>query len=244
MDNGDSIINETNYTYNSRDLIKSTSSVVNNSTLIENVAYPFDCNSSLCSTMVEKNMINYPLKKEIFRDSEKISSTEIVYKNWISGVIAPELVKTSKGALTLENRLKYNNYDEKGNLLEVQQENNVKVSYIWGYNKTLPVAKLENISYNNIPVALITAIQTATNSNIANEIDILYALNGLRISTDANMVKAMITTYTYKPLVGLTTLTDPKGDTQTFTYDSFGRLQYVKDNNGNILNENEYHFRP
>jgi YD repeat-containing protein len=58
------------------------------------------------------------------------------------------------------------------------------------------------------------------------------------------MVKAMITTYTYIPLVGVSTITDPKGDTQTFTYDSFGRLQNVKDKNGNILSENEYHYRP
>ena len=52
----------------------------------------------------------------------------------------------------------------------------------------------------------------------------------------------MITTLTYKPLLGVSTVTDPKGDTQTYHYDSFNRLQFVKDSNGNILSENTYHY--
>ena len=53
----------------------------------------------------------------------------------------------------------------------------------------------------------------------------------------------MITTYTYIPLIGVSTITDPKGNTMTYTYDSFGRLQNVKDKDGNILSENEYHYK-
>jgi YD repeat-containing protein len=54
----------------------------------------------------------------------------------------------------------------------------------------------------------------------------------------------MITTYTYKPLVGVTSSTDPRGYTITYNYDTFGRLINVKDADGNLMSENEYHYRP
>ena len=53
----------------------------------------------------------------------------------------------------------------------------------------------------------------------------------------------MITTYTCDPLIGVTSITDPKGYTIYYTYDSFGRLQHVKDAQGNIVSENEYHYK-
>lgn len=251
--NGNSIISETNYSYNSKDLIQTTSykqsksSSLNSPEIIEKVQYPFDFpNDPVSIAMVAKNMIGIPITKETFRDNvnNKIASEKTIYDIFGTGLIAPKTVQTSNGTAGLEDRLKYNLYDiNNGNLQEVEQSGGIKVSYIWGYKNTQPVAKLENIAYASIPQNLITAIQSATDSTTATEADVLTVLTALRNSTDVNMQKAMISTLTYKPLIGVSTITDPKGDTITYTYDSFGRLQNVKDKDGNILSENEYHYK-
>jgi YD repeat-containing protein len=51
-----------------------------------------------------------------------------------------------------------------------------------------------------------------------------------------------MTTYTYNPLYGITSVTDPNNVTTFYEYDSFGRLQIVKDHNKHALSTNTYHY--
>ena len=76
-------------------------------------------------------------------------------------------------------------------------------------------------------------------SNTGSEVNLIAALNALRTT----LPDAMVTTYTYKPLIGVSTVTDPKGDRINYIYDSFNRLQNVIDKNGNILSENMYNYK-
>jgi YD repeat-containing protein len=149
----------------------------------------------------------------------------------------PQSITSKKDTGLEEVKVKFNRYDEFGNVLELQQESGILISYIYGYNKTLPIAKIENATYLEVQ-QYEANIQTLSNGT--NESLFVLALNNLR----AALPNAMITTYTHKPLIGVTTITDPKGDTITYTYDSFGRLQYVTDKNGNKLSENQYNYKP
>jgi len=54
---------------------------------------------------------------------------------------------------------------------------------------------------------------------------------------------AQVWTYTYKPLVGITSITDPRGVTTTFQYDEFGRLKNAKDSDLKLLQEYNYHYK-
>jgi len=54
---------------------------------------------------------------------------------------------------------------------------------------------------------------------------------------------AQMTTYTYDPLIGMTSMTDPKGLVTCYEYDNFQRLKNVKNNDGNIVKHIEYHYQ-
>jgi YD repeat-containing protein len=54
---------------------------------------------------------------------------------------------------------------------------------------------------------------------------------------------AQMTTYTYDPLIGLTSSTDAKGEVTYYEYDPFQRLMNIKDKDGNIIKHMDYHYQ-
>lgn len=194
------------------------------------------------SSLTAKNIVSSPLVVEQYYDGTLMSKAKSEFDSFGNGLFkkAKSYVAKGTGDYTLEQRV--SDVDNIANKIrEVTNDKGSYTSYIWGYNKTQPVAKIENMAYASIPPALITTIQAAT--NIANnEANILAALDALR--NDGALAGALVTTYTYKPLVGIQSVTDPKGDRVTYEYDAFNRLLRVKDRNGNILTENQYNFRP
>lgn len=54
---------------------------------------------------------------------------------------------------------------------------------------------------------------------------------------------AQMTTYTYTPLVGMTSECDVDNRVTYYYYDPLGRLMYIKDQDGNIIKTYHYHFQ-
>ncbi|WDO13683.1 hypothetical protein MH928_03025 [Flavobacterium sp. WW92] len=193
-----------------------------------------------------QNRISEIERVDSYRNSELLSTSRIVYSNAFAGNAAwlPQAVQASKGANALEAKVRYNSYDQYGHPLEVQQENGMKVSYVWGYSRTQPVAKIDNMAYASLPAGLVTAVQNASDAapfNNTAEASLLSALEDLRIAATAS--GGQMTGYAYRPLVGVSAVIDPKGDRTYYEYDGFGRLKAAYDRNGKLLSENEYHYR-
>ncbi len=208
--------------------------------------YPKDFNTLPYITMVAKNRLTVVIQTESYQEiapnpEEKLTTQRVNYKDW-GNFILPETIQTAKGSNALESRVVYHNFDGKGNLTEASQANGMHTVYIWGYQQTQPIAKVDNATYASIASATITNLQTlsnADNDNTINEGALRTALNNLRTA----LPNAMVTTYTYDPLIGVTSITDAKGETIYYHYDNFDRLEYVIDKDGKVLGKNEYHYK-
>jgi len=53
---------------------------------------------------------------------------------------------------------------------------------------------------------------------------------------------AMMTTYTYKPLIGITSESDARNIPVKYEYDAYGRLKLIRDHQGYILKMYEYNY--
>ncbi|MBX9807006.1 MAG: hypothetical protein K2X95_04335, partial [Flavobacteriaceae bacterium] len=238
----------TNYFYDSIGKKLTSQSTTNSKGEILETKYYYPQDTSMSgepnvAALVSKNMIGIPLKtvtnKIVSSVSEQLSEQTTkygIFPSTIAGqnLILPQFIYAGKGT-TIENKITFNDYDTEGNVTQYTPESSAPISIIWGYNKTQPIAKIENATNAQVASAL-----GLSNLNNISETDLL-TINNLR--SNINLASAMITTYTYIPLVGVSTITDPKGNTINYNYDSFNRLQNVKDKDGNILSENEYHYK-
>ena len=121
-------------------------------------------------------------------------------------------------------------------------------SIYWAYNSQYPVVKAENVSYDSLIVAISAALPTGYSGldelhlDIEGPEDIRFKNFNDNLRDHPLLNKGTITTYTYLPLLGVTSQTDPNGLTTYYEYDGLGRLIKVLDNDRNVLQEYKYNY--
>ena len=241
---GDSVRVKKSYAYGNPQhlyITEKRDSLSNGNVLVSKSKYPVDFSDNINNNMVSKNVINREIENKLFKvegNTEKLLNTlQTKYRIHNNGVVIDE-VRSSILLNEPEVRLRYNFYDNQGNVLEQQYENGMKVSYLYSYNAQYPVAEIKNSELSAIVFILGgQAAVDAFSAQINPDVNTFLAplRNGLP--------NAQITTYTYKPLVGITSMTDAKGMTTYYEYDAFQRLKTIKDQNGNILKQTDYHYK-
>ncbi|AWX43280.1 hypothetical protein HME9304_00267 [Flagellimonas maritima] len=173
----------------------------------------------------------------IFQPSELIGKQETDYRLWTNAnnQYLPEYIKAQKGSGPLENRIIYHDYDDYGNPLQVSKPNGQNISYIWGYNNQYPVAKIENA--NRTEIDALSGFGTDFDSGTGG----LTSIQENRLRSD--LPKAIITTYSYSPLIGLKSVTNPMEDSTKYSYDQFNRLKQVKDRNDKVISEYTHKYK-
>jgi YD repeat-containing protein len=128
---------------------------------------------------------------------------------------------------------------------EIVKTNDRPIYYYWGYNDQFVVAKMGNVSATDIDnnVGLQNALNQLSSFTHIQSADKLSLANLNREIRNLSPIEAEIYTYTYDPLIGITSQTDPNGITTYYEYDGFGLLKCVRDDEGNILNTFEYHYQ-
>ncbi|WP_062053183.1 RHS repeat domain-containing protein [Aquimarina longa] len=182
-----------------------------------------------------------PIQTESYIGDTKTQTQRTSFKTWQNSITAPASQQTAKKDAVLEDRVTYKQYDASGNVISVSQTNGTEISYIYGYKNSVIIAALKNVSYQDIPQATITQLQQLSDNDkdTATEQTLKDALDALRTT----FTQGQITTYTYTPLIGVTSITNPAGMTTYYQYDDFNRLQTIKDHYGKILKEYCYGYK-
>lgn len=130
-------------------------------------------------------------------------------------------------------------YDEAGNVVELHRPSGESVARLWGYGRSLLLAEVQNATYDEVVAVLTRAVVDQLASNTpGTDAQVGQALLPLR----ATLKKARVTAYTYEPLVGITSQTDPAGRITTFEYDALGRLLRTRDDQGRVLSQQQYQY--
>jgi hypothetical protein len=201
--------------------------------------YPYDfTGNAVYNAMVNKNIIS-PVVEQVKSNVTKnveLQREKINFQFWNANtLIEPNSVQQSSLGNPLQTEVSINEYTANGQIKQLVSKNGIITSFIRGYNDQYVVAKIVGKSY--IDAISQSGISMAIINNPSGENALRIELAKLRTLTGA-----FVNSYTYKPLVGITSETDLNNRTVYYEYDGFNRLAFVRDMDNNILKKVCYNF--
>ena len=212
----------------------------NGDNLITKYKYPADLGATApYNTMVTNNILTPVIHQEQYKGTTFLSKSVNEYKNWGSNIFEPEILKyQATTTASIENRITYHNRDSRGNLRYISKDDADKVVYLWGYSQQYPIAEIVGATYSEVTAKIAeSTLNTIAAKNEPAPTD-FTTINNLR----SQLPNALITTYTYRPLVGILTMTDPRGVVTKYDYDSFGRLNKTTKAD-RVIETYDYHYK-
>ncbi len=211
--------------------------------------------------MLDKHMLAYTIEQKLLKENPDNSNGPVQqqgritkYNKFSDNIIKPshEYVFESKypilsnnvalddtGSLVIpenyKKRVNYKKYNKYGNLLQYSLEDGMDVTYLWGYYNKYPIAEIKNADYNTV---ISTLEHNVDELNEKSEEELINIFNDLRTSLSGTIINS----YTFKPLIGMSSETDSRGKTTFFDYDKLGRLSKARDNEDFIIAHNKYNY--
>lgn len=197
--------------------------------------------------LITANMTGVLLEIEKMVNTKTIAKMETEYENNLN-FLPSSVITVNPNDLSRRTDIKYDLYDDRGNL--IQYTTNIDplsgqgnaTTVIFGYNQTLPIAKITGAKLADIAsLAQDIIVKSNTENAPLEETELMKALDDFR--NEEALSGFLITTYTYDPLIGVTSVTTPNGQREIYKYDVKGRLESVIDTNGNIIRETKYNIK-
>ena len=257
-DNGE-VVSNTNYVYNAGNLqIKKQTTTSSEEKTKEIIfRYPADINQGVYAFMADRNMINYPIEETTLVSGRVVNGRLTTYKS-DAGKYVPDKTYVVKANSPLNSFTEFNgsakdpsygddpeisylDYDANGKLIKARNKNGIYTYYLWAYSGQYPVAKIESSVNTTVRVSVDDTRLTRSDDLTDIQRDLAY-LKGL-LSAYMNDNDYMVSVYTYKPLVGMTSETDFHGKTTYYEYDDFGRLHVIKNDDGDVFKQYNYNYK-
>lgn len=219
-----------------------------NTSMSKEVIYPIEGGNTMQSNeistlpyaneLVQQNRLAMPMN--IKYNGVNLNEEKHQYKNFGYNIIALEKINFKARDASITPSDKVTKRDAKGRVIEYLKPNGIYVANIYGYDDMYLVAEVINNTYANTISTLQNDILTPFNQGtFSNDSSIRTIMNELR----DELPNAQITSYTYKHLVGVNSITDVRRQTVNYHYGSFNRLESITDVDGKVISKNKYHYK-
>lgn len=138
-------------------------------------------------------------------------------------------------------------YNSDGNILEYTGLDGIKKAFSWGYKGQHLVFEGINADYTTLNQSIISNLTYPLTLDNLQIIDPQGSAktywNSFNSSVRGDLPQAQIRSFSYKPMIGVSTITDYDNIVTDFVYDSYDRLFQVIDHQGHVLKEYNYNYK-
>ncbi len=224
-----SVTKTTTFTYDARGNVREKTENVGlpgYSYRITTYSYPQDKAGTVYSAMSTAGMTGIPVETNVYKnsvnDANLLTTFSTSYGSYpcASGTFFAPSAKSLmiRGASSSERRILFNEYDRRGNPLEIEDAGGRRTVCLWGYNGYYPVAMVEGSDWDSVKNKVDTS-----GLNDGDFLQIRKKLVSFKLKC-RDVPDIYINTYEYKPLVGLYCLQDQSKKIFKYEYDGLGRL--------------------
>jgi YD repeat-containing protein len=239
------IITSASYTYNANNLVSAKTETNSKGESMQTAyTYPNEITSSdptysTCQAMTNAHIISPVIQTVVTNNATQLSLTKTNYYSPRTGMYKPQNIQVKIGSNPIETRQQFYSYDSYGNVQELSKTNDAHEVYLWSYKGQYPVAKISGSTLSAVSAIVSQSQIDAATSTANNDAAVRDLLKNLRTGLPGSLV----TYYTYLPVTGITSETDPRGQTTFYQYDNFQRLKTISDFNNNILKTFKYQYQ-
>lgn len=246
----DGILQVYSYTYDEKgQLVRQSQPGNDGRTLVTTYSYPYNYSCEPYTTMTQRHQYAYPVEEKIF-SNDKLIGCKLTRYGLFNDIPLPSSITRGDIDMPMTDRTTFTGntvdaqvyprtdtdflkYDVQGNPVHIRTKGEETV-YVWGYNCQYPVAEIKGSNYESVKNALGEMPENLSTGAVPSaSVESLPSL----------LEDALVTTYTYAPLSGMKKQRMPYGRILNYEYDGFGRLKQIRDYNGNILEQYEYHYQ-
>lgn len=230
------VVESLSYSYNVNNQVNAETKNDSKGTTTTTYKYPADEADAVSVSMTSAHILSPVIEETVLKNGILSTYAHTNYYSPYTNIYLPQNVQLQIGNNSaIETRQQFYQYDSHGNLQEQSKTNDTHEVYLWSYNAQYLVAKITGSTYSAVNGLVTQAQIDAATSSDAN---MRSLLNTLR----TGLPNALVTTYTWSPVIGLTSETNPRGQTTYYQYDSFQRLRSIADQDGNILKTFTYQY--
>ena len=236
------------YVYNKQKQVVCTETILSDKDVYKTeYKYPMDFSTTYpYNMMVQRNILSPIIRQTDKKDNNLVHEKLTEYTFWNGRTFAPQYVKQRTNTQDeLETRMTFLEYDFQGNPAVFSKDDAASTTILWGYDMHFPIIEIKNKTRQEIE-----------NQLSGDGLDLYYQwqfsepmsdedIRNLGKCLQAALPDAQVTTYTYEPAVGMTSMTDPQGITTYYDYDAFGRLKESYIMEGGVkktLETYDYHY--